>query len=169
MEKNIYKNFEKVVVNSGLGKISQLPNFADKVLPVIEKDFANITGQKPSQRSATKSISGFKLREGQIVGLKVTLRNKRMQQFLEKVMRVVLPRVRDFRGLPDRNVDSQGNLNFGLRDASVFPEIIQDASKINFGLEITVVPKMSKDRNKLIEIYKELGVPFAKVELRTKK
>ncbi len=169
MEKNVYKNFEKVVVNAGLGKISQLPNFSDKVLPVIEKDLAGITGQKPSQRGAAKSISGFKLREGQIVGLKITLRHKRMQQFLEKVMRVVLPRVRDFRGLPNRNVDSHGNLNFGLKDSSVFPEMAQDATKVSFGLEITVVPKLNKNREKMVELYKEIGVPFSKEEIKKKK
>lgn len=168
MEKNVYKNFEKVVVNSGLGKISQLPNFSDKVLPVIEKDFANITGQKPSQRQSTKSISGFKLRAGQIVGLKATLRHKRMQQFLERVLRIVLPRVRDFRGLNTHNVDSQGNLNFGIKDTSVFPEIAQDATKVNFGLEVTIVPKTSRDRVEMIEVYKSIGVPFSKEEKKKK-
>ncbi len=169
MEKNVYKNFEKVVVNSGLGKISQLPNFGDKVLPVIEKDFASITGQKPSERPATKSISGFKLRQGQVIGLKATLRHKRMEQFLEKVMKIVLPRVRDFRGLPQRNVDTHGSLNFGIKDASVFPELVQDATKVSFGVEITVVPKVSKDRVQMLEIYKGIGVPFSKEEIKKKK
>jgi len=168
MTADIYKNFEKVVVNSGLGKISQLPNFGDKVLPVIEKDFAGITGQKPSERTAKKSISGFKLREGQVVGLKATLRHKRMRQFLEKVTRVVLPRVRDFRGLPQRNIDSHGNLNFGLKDVSVFPEVSQDASKVSFGIEITVVPKIAKDHAVMVELYKEIGVPFSKEERKRK-
>ncbi len=169
MQKNVYHNFEKVVVNSGLGKTSQLPNFSDKVLPVIEKDFAIITGQKPSPRAATKSISGFKLRQGQIVGLKATLRHKRMQQFLERVTKIVLPRVRDFRGISQRNVDSHGNLNFGVKDASVFPELVQDATKVNFGIEITVVPKMLKDREKALVLYKEIGVPFSKEEVKKKK
>ena len=168
MTKNVYKNFEKVVVNTGLGRISAMPNFSDKVLPALEKDFASITGQKPSARPATRSISGFKLREGTIVGLKATLRRQRMAQFLDKVMKVVLPRVRDFRGLNPSNVDSRGNLNFGIKDHSVFPEISQEASKVNFGLEITVVPSAIESREKAMELYKEIGVPFAK-ELKTKK
>ncbi len=168
MTKNLYKSFEKVVVNSGIGKIAQLPNFSDKVLPSIEKDFANITGQKPMLRPAVKSISGFKLREGVIVGLKATLRKNRMAQFLDKVTKVVLPRVRDFRGLNQKNVDSHGNLTFGIKDSSVFPEIAQEASRISFGLEVTVVPKTIRDRVKALELYKEIGVPFAKTEARNK-
>ena len=167
MTKDIYKNFEKVVVNSGIGRISQLPNFSDKVLPVIEKDFASITGQKPMPRPALKSISGFKLREGAIVGLKATLRKQRMAQFLDKVMKVVLPRVRDFRGLDQKNVDQHGNLTFGIKDASVFPEVTQEAAKVSFGVEVTVVPKVIRDRAKALELYKEIGVPFSK-ELKTK-
>src|SRR3989344_5091684 len=90
---------EKVVVNTGIGRLSSQPNFSEKILPGVAHDFALITGQKPSFRSAVKSISGFKLREGTVVGLQVTLRRKRMTQFLERVVKVVLPRVRDFRGI----------------------------------------------------------------------
>ena len=162
MTTNVYKNFEKVVVNTGLGRISAMPNFSDKILPSLEKEFAIITGQKPTARPATKSISGFKLREGTIVGLKATLRRARMAQFLEKVMKVVLPRVRDFRGLNVGNVDSNGNLTFVIKDYSVFPEISQEASKTSFGVEITVVPKAIESRDKAIELYRTMGVPFSK-------
>ncbi len=152
----------KVVVNTGIGRLSQQPNFQDKVLPALLKDFADITGQKPALRPAAKSISGFKLREGTVVGLKSTLRRQRMAQFLEKITKVVLPRVRDFRGLNPKNVDASGVLNFGIKDSSVFPEISQDAAKINFGIEITVVPKEIKNRDAAMSVYKEIGVPFSK-------
>lgn len=162
MIKTIFSTIDKVVVNTGIGRLSQQPNFQDKILPALVKDFADITGQKPALRPATKSISGFKLREGAVVGLKSTLRRQRMAQFLEKVTKVVLPRVRDFRGLNPKNVDASGVLNFGIKDSSVFPEIAQDAAKINFGIEITVVPKEIKNRDAAMSVYKELGVPFSK-------
>lgn len=153
---------EKVVVNSGIGRLSSQPNFGDKVLPSVSQDFALITGQKPMFRPAKKSISGFKLREGTVVGLKSTLRGKRMTQFLDKVIRVVLPRVRDFHGLNPKNVDPKGNLTFGIKDHLVFPEVSPESSKANFGVEVTIVPKTAKSREEAIALYKEVGVPFAK-------
>lgn len=158
------KKFEKAVINVGVGKLSTQPNFSDKVLPAIINDVAVITGQKPMSRPAKKSISGFKLREGTIVGLKITLRGKRMTQFLDKVIGVVLPRVRDFRGLDPKNIDQKGNLSFGIKDHLVFPEIVPEESKVNFGMEVTVVPRSIKNKEEAVILYKEIGVPFQKAK-----
>ncbi len=159
-----FKQLEKIVVNVGVGKLSSQPNFSDKVLPEVVKELSAIVGQKPADRPAMESISGFKLRAGTVVGLKVTLRRTRMQKFLEKVVRVALPRVRDFRGINPRNIDKGGNLNFGIKDHVVFPEIIPEHSKVAFGMEVTIVPKRSRDQKEAVELYKELGIPFQKEE-----
>ena len=159
-----FKKLDKVVVNTGIGRLTQQPNFEDKILPAIAQDFAVITGQKPATRPARISISGFKLRKGVVVGLKATLRRKRMEEFLNKVSKVVLPRVRDFRGLNPNNVDKGGNLSFGIRDHLVFPEIVPEHSKTNFGIEITVVPKSKEvpNREEAMQLYKSIGIPFAR-------
>lgn len=153
----------KLVVNSGVGKLRNQAQFDDKILPEIEKEFAIITGQKPAERKAKKSISTFKIREGEVVGLQVTLRKARMNDFLSKVVNVVLPRVKDFRGLELSNVDHDGNLNFGFREQTVFPEINPEKSRVTFGIQVTVVPK-EKDRDAAIALYRSLGVPLKKVE-----
>lgn len=159
-----FSKIDKVVVNTGIGRLSQQPNFNDKILPAVTKDFTTITGQKPSTRPAKQSISGFKLRQGTVVGLKATLRRKRMADFINRVSKIVLPRVRDFRGLDIKNVDECGNLSFGIKDYLVFPEIKGEESKANFGVEITVVPKSAfvKSREEAIELYRHLGLPLKK-------
>lgn len=162
INKETVKKLEKAVVNVGVGKLSSQPNFSDKILPSITAELSAITGQKPAPRPAKKSISGFKLREGAIVGLKVTLRGRRMGQFLEKVIGVVLPRVRDFRGLNPKNVDLNGNLSFGVKDYLVFPEVSPELSRTNFGLEITVVPRVAKNQEEALKFYKQMGIPFSK-------
>ena len=161
MKENTYKNLEKLVVNSGLGRLSSQPNFEDKMLPELVKEFSVIVGQKPAFRSAKKSIAGFKLRAGTVVGLKATLRKKRMEQFFKKLINVVLPRVRDFRGIKNSSIDQNGNLSIGLKEQLVFPEVSPETSKVNFGLEVTIVPK-SKNKEKAVALYKELGIPFSK-------
>jgi large subunit ribosomal protein L5 len=152
---------EKVVVNSGIGRLSQNPNFNDKILPDVIAEFGAITGQKPATRPARESIAGFKIREGNIVGLSATLRGNRMADFLMKVVSVVLPRVRDFRGVPVKAVDRRGNLTIGIKENIVFPEISAEISKTSFGLQLTVVPKV-QNREKAMDFYKSLGIPFAK-------
>ncbi|OGY65046.1 MAG: 50S ribosomal protein L5 [Candidatus Harrisonbacteria bacterium RIFCSPHIGHO2_12_FULL_48_16] len=159
---NQQTQLEKIVVSTGIGRLSGQPNFADKILPSIVSEFSSITGQKPKLRSAINSISGFKLREGTVVGLQATLRRKRMIQFLNKVTKVVLPRVRDFRGISPKSIDQRGNLSFGIKDHLVFPEIAPENSKTNFGVEITVVPKNLKSREAAAEFYKQLGIPMQK-------
>jgi len=152
---------EKAVVNIGLGRMSQKPGFEEKILPEITKELSLITGQIPSRRIAKKSIAGFKLREGSVVGLAATLRGARMYDFIERLVRMVLPRVRDFRGVDLKNVDQRGNLNLGFREHVVFPEINQDVSSTEFGLQVTLVTK-ARNRDEAVALYRKLGVPFKK-------
>ena len=160
-EKNLRK-IEKVVVNVGVGRMSQLPNFMDKILPAVTKELSSITGQKPETPGAKKAIATFKTRVGQVVGLKVTLRGKRASDFVARVAHIVLPRVKDFRGLPISNVDTEGNLNFGIKEQVVFPEINQELSHVNFGLQITVVPSHIKNREEAVAVFRALGLPLQK-------
>lgn len=153
---------EKIVVNSGFGRLATQPSFEEKLLPELSREFAAITGQKPAPRRARKSISGFKIREGLVVGMVATLRGKRMADFLERLVQVVLPRIRDFRGIPLKNVDAAGNLNVGIREQFAFPEVAPESSKVNFGVQVTVVPKQAKNRDAAISFYRELGVPLQK-------
>jgi len=162
-----YKNdlevprIEKIVINTGIGRISQQANFEDKILPELIKEFSLITGQKPALQKAKKSIAGFKIRSGQIVGLKVTLRRKRMNDFLDRLVKTVFPRVRDFRGINLKSIDAKGNLSIGLKDHMVFPEINQETSKIDFGLEISIVSN-AKNREEAIRLYRLIGIPLKK-------
>lgn len=150
---------EKIVVSVGIGKFIERSGFKDKVLPEIEKDIANITGQKASVRQARKAISNFKTRVGDPIGLQVTLRGQRMRDFFVRLNRVVLPRVKDFRGLDEKNVDHGGNLNIGFKEQYVFPEIDMDTSNLSFGLQVTVVPTV-KERESAIAFYRKEGVPL---------
>lgn len=152
---------EKIVLNIGVGRLSQQPNFKEKILPEIMGNFALITGQKPKANAAKKSIAGFKIRAGQTVGLQVTLRRSRMYDFLEKLVKIVMPRVRDFRGIDVKNIDEHGNLSIGLKDQLVFPEVNPETSKIDFGLQITVVAS-AKNRQEAVELYRLLGIPLKK-------
>ena len=162
------KSLEKIVVSTTVGRLRNRPSFEDKILPAIANDLAIITGQKPSIRSAKKSIAGFKIREGDIVGLKVTLRGKRMENFLKKFVEVSLPRVRDFRGIDTKAIDTQGNLTIGVGEHIVFPEVNPDETKIDFGLEVTLVSN-TKDRGESYKLFKSLGVPLMKEEVDEKK
>ncbi|MBU6141649.1 50S ribosomal protein L5 [Patescibacteria group bacterium] len=154
---------EKVVVNIGLGRMSALTNFEDRLLPAVEEELASITGQKAQRRSAKKSIAGFKLRAGTVVGLKTTLRGQKMQQFLKKLINTALPRIRDFRGISDTAIDTAGNLTVGIKEHVVFPEVTPETSKVNFGMEITIVPKLPiAPHAEAVAFYRELGIPFKK-------
>ncbi len=158
-----FKKLEKVVVNVGLGRMSALTNFEDKLLPAVTDELKAIVGQAPMSRAAKKSIAGFKLRQGTIVGLKVTLRGKKMEEFLKKMIRTALPRIRDFRGVNDHAIDQAGNLTIGIKEHIVFPEITPETSKASFGMEITVVPRLPlKKHSDAVAFYRELGVPFKK-------
>ncbi len=162
-----YKNelaipeIEKIVINVGIGRLSQQPNFEEKILPELVKKLSLITGQKPAICRSKKSISGFKLRAGQIVGLKTTLRRQMMSTFLERLIKVVFPRVRDFRGIDTKGIDEGGNLTIGLREDTVFPEINQETSKVDFGLEISIVSN-AENKEEAIKLYRILGIPLKK-------
>ena len=152
---------EKAVVDAGVGRLGQQPNFEEKILPQVQRDIAAITGQRPQIRRAKESIAGFKIREGQIVGLRVTLRGSKMVDFFERLVTIVLPRVRDFNGLERSAVDQGGTLNVGVRDHLVFPEINPEDSPITFSLGASFVPK-KKDHDAALETFLSLGVPLKK-------
>lgn len=160
-EKFDYKNIlavpkiEKVVLNVGTG-----PGLKDaKFNEVVEATLERITGQKPVKVGAKKSISNFKIREGLIVGMMVTLRGQRMYDFLDKLINVTLPRVRDFRGLDPKSVDPQGNLNIGFQEHIAFPEIKSDEVEKIHGLQVSVVTS-AKTKAEGLELLKLLGFPF---------
>lgn len=151
---------EKIVVNVGVGKMAvNQANFESKILPQIIKDISLITGQYPKITKAKKSIAGFKIREGQLVGLQVTLRNQKMVDFFSRLIKIVLPRVRDFSGIPLSKIDERGSINIGLKDQYVFPEINPEESIVQFSLGINIVSKI-KNRKVAQEIYLKLGFPF---------
>ncbi len=148
---------EKVVINTGVGRIAK----EDKTIERIAKDLTKIVGQKPVFKKAKQSISGFKLREGTNVGITVTLRGKRMYDFLDRLIGIALPRSRDFRGMEIKNFDKMGNLNFGIKESSIFPEINYENVKDIFGLEVTVVTT-AKNRERGIELLRQMGFPIKK-------
>lgn len=132
---------EKIVVNMGVGKATQQPSLLEGAVA----DLTRITGQKPVVTKAKKSIAGFKLREGQSIGCKVTLRGDRMWEFLDRLVSVAIPRIRDFRGLPANSWDGHGNYTFGLNDQTVFPEIDYDKIDSPRGMDITIVTTATND------------------------
>lgn len=145
----------KVVVNVGIGKIAK----DTKLIERIQSDLAKITGQKPAIRNAKKSIAGFKLREGTPVGVMVTLRGTRMYDFIDRLISVALPRSRDFQGIPAKSVDDRGNLNIGIKEQNIFPEVTYESLKDIFGLEVTVVVR-AKDRQEGVALLKFMGFPL---------
>lgn len=155
--KNIHQapELKKIVVNMGC------PEGAKKfdVLEQAMTELADLTGQKPKLTRAKKSISNFKLREGMPIGCMVTLRGKRMYEFFDRLTNVVLPRIRDFRGISGKSFDQQGNYSMGLTDQTVFPEVNLDQVKRTQGMDITfVVNGNNKDASKAL--LKKLGMPF---------
>ena len=146
----------KVTVNAGIGRLlQQQPKALDHVVAAL----ARITGQKPVLRRAKKAISAFKIREGQIVGASVTLRGKRMYDFLDKLVNVALPRTRDFRGISRKGFDGKGNYSLGIREHMVFPEQAQEEMDMPFGLEVSVVTSARGDDAGYL-LLKKLGFPF---------
>jgi large subunit ribosomal protein L5 len=132
---------EKIVVNMGVGRATQQPS----QLEAAVADLTSIAGQKPIVTKAKHSIAGFKLREGQSIGTKVTLRGDRMWEFLDRLIAVAIPRIRDFRGLPATSWDGRGNYTFGLNDQTVFPEIDYDKIDTSRGMDITIVTTATND------------------------
>lgn len=145
----------KVTVNVGLGKFLKEQSRVDEIVETLTV----ITGQKPVMMKARKAIAGFKIREGLEVGVKVTLRGRRMWQFLDRFLLATLPRVRDFQGIPVSSVDSNGNCNIGLKEHMIFPEIIPEKVQTIFGLQI-VVTTTARDREDGEALFRALKFPF---------
>lgn len=150
---------EKVVVNVGFGKHKEDKVYKDSIIESVRR----ITGQAPLVTTARKAISNFKVRQGQEIGAKVTLRGKRMYDFIQKMTRITFPRVRDFRGIPVTKIDQNGNLNVGFTEHNVFPEISTDEVERIFGLEVTVVTT-AKTREEGELLFRKLGFPLQKRE-----
>lgn len=150
---------EKIVINIGLGEALDNP----KAIEAAVGDLITITGQKPVVTKAKKSIANFKLREEREIGAKVTLRGYKMWSFLDRLVNVALPRVRDFRGIPGKSFDGRGNYTLGLREQLIFPEIVYDQIDKVRGMEISVVTSAHNDEQafRLLEL---LGMPFTKDE-----
>jgi large subunit ribosomal protein L5 len=150
---------QKVVVNIGMGEALDNP----KSLESAVSDLTIITGQKPVMTKARKSIANFKLREGRLIGTKVTLRGDRMWAFLDRLMNTALPRVRDFRGVSANAFDGRGNYTLGLRDQLIFPEIEYDKIDKLRGMEVTIVTTAKNDNQARI-LLQLLGMPFSRKE-----
>ncbi len=155
--KNQVTKLSKIVINSGIGSAKD----DKKILEVAENTFLKITGQKPVKQLAKKSIASFKLREGNVVGLKVTLRNDYMYDFLYRLIHLVLPRLRDFHGISDKAFDKQGNYSLGLHDQTIFPELSFEETSVLHGLQINFVfDHHDIEMNK--SLMREFGIPFVK-------
>ncbi len=150
---------EKIVINAGLGKSIEDSSYVDAALEVMRR----ITGQQPVKTLARKSISNFKIREGMVVGAKVTLRGEQMYAFLDKLINITMARVRDFRGLSRGAFDGKGNYSIGFREHIVFPEISADDVEKIIGLEVNIVTSTFDDKQgeALLE---KMGFPFEKIE-----
>lgn len=147
----------KIVVNVGAGEAVVNKGVLEK----ISEQMILVTGQKPVITKAKKAVSAFKIRKGFPIGVKVTLRGKRMYQFLEKIIKIILPRLRDFRGISLKSLDSSGNLNLGFREQIIFPEIDFDKIDKIRGLQVTIVTNCAdKEKGKLL--FEELGIIFKK-------
>jgi large subunit ribosomal protein L5 len=152
---------EKIVVNMGVGAAVADPKIMDEAV----KELESITGQKSSIRKAKKAISNFKLREGMNIGAMVTLRQEKMYEFLDRLINVALPRVRDFRGLSDKSFDGRGNYTLGVKEQIIFPEINVDKITKVMGMDITFVTTAKTD-NEAYELLKAFGIPFRKKEVK---
>ncbi|OGY15885.1 MAG: 50S ribosomal protein L5 [Candidatus Chisholmbacteria bacterium RIFCSPHIGHO2_01_FULL_48_12] len=147
----------KVVINTGIAE----DQYQDKALESMRAQLGLITGQKPADAMAKKSIAEFKIRAGQVIGLKVTLRGKRMYQFLDKLVSVVLPQIKDFSGVNPNSFDGKGNYTLGFREQIVFPELTYDTIDKIRSLEITLVTSAKTD-GEARQLLQALGVPFSK-------
>ncbi len=155
--KNIFAvpHVEKVVVNTGIGKFLK----EDARVEEIVRSLTEITGQKVVLTKAKRAVAGFKIREGLSVGVRVTLRGDRMWDFLDRLVKTVFPRIRDFQGINPSVVDASGNINVGIRDQSVFPEIIPERVQTTFGLQVNVVTT-AENRDQGLLLAKLLGFPL---------
>ncbi len=148
---------EKIVINVGLGKAKD----DKKVFEVATNTLRKITGQQPVETIAKQSIAGFKLREGNRIGLKVTLRDARMYEFMDRLINIVIPRLRDFHGVSEKSFDKSGNYSLGLVDQSVFPELTFEETTTPHGLQVVFVIKC-QEREHAKALLKQFGMPFQK-------
>jgi large subunit ribosomal protein L5 len=156
---NQVPRLEKIAINIGVGDATSDP----KLLDAAVRDLEAIAGQKPAITKSKKSISNFKLRENQAIGCRVTLRRARMYEFLDRLMTTAIPRIRDFRGIPDRSFDGRGNYTLGVREQIIFPEIDVDKVTKITGMDITFATSATTDEEAL-ELLKAFGLPFRKKE-----
>ena len=165
MKRFSYKNtmqvprLEKIAINCGVGEATQ----DQKILETVVRELTVITGQKPAITRAKKAISNFKLREKIAIGCKVTLRSGKMYEFMDRLISLAIPRVRDFRGVPDKSFDGRGNYTLGLKEQIIFPEIDVDKIERIFGMDITFVTTARTDEE-AYELLKGFGMPFRKRE-----
>lgn len=157
--KNVHQlpKLEKIVLNIGLGRSKD----DKKMFEVAENTLAKITGQKPVETFAKLSIASFKLREGNKIGLKVTLRGDRMYEFLDRFINVVLPRLRDFHGVSNKAFDKQGNYSIGIKEQSIFPELSFEETTTAHGLQVIIVTN-TEDKNAAKALLTKFGMPFQK-------
>lgn len=146
---------EKIVINSGVGEAVE----NEKRLDTVSENIAQITGQKPILTKSKKSISNFKIREGVPIGCKVTLRKKKMYEFLDRLINLALPRMRDFQGVPDKSFDGRGNYTLGIKEHTIFPEINTDEVDTIHGMDVTFVTTAETDEE-AYALLKEFGMPF---------
>lgn len=158
---NMVPRLDKIVVSMGVGKASENKAILDNAI----KDMEQITGRKPLVTKAKKSISNFKLRDGMPIGCKVTLRGEIMYEFLDRLISIVIPRMRDFNGVPLRNFDGRGNYSLGLDDQTVFPEIEFDKIDMIRGMNIAIVTTAHTDEEGR-ELLRLIGLPFRKVAVK---
>jgi large subunit ribosomal protein L5 len=187
MQSELYKEYQAKVIpalskSQGYKNVFQVPKVhkvvvntcipaqgADlkQALEDAKKELAVITGQKPAETKSKKSISNFKLRKGQAIGAKVTLRGDRMYEFLERLIKMALPRIRDFRGISPKAFDGNGNYTLGVQDQSIFPEVDLDKIKRNVGFDVTIVTT-AKTNEEAKALLTELGIPFSDKKQPTK-
>lgn len=148
---------QKIVINSGVGEATE----NEKMLENITENIAKISGQKPIQTQAKKSISNFKLRQGIPIGCKVTLRKRIMYEFLDRLINLALPRTRDFQGVPDKSFDGRGNYTLGIKEHTIFPEINTDNVDKVHGMDVTFVTSADTDEE-AYTLLKHFGMPFVK-------
>src|SRR5205823_1978430 len=156
--KNLHQipRLEKVVINTSVGSQSDVK----QALEDAKTELALISGQRPAETRAKKSISNFKLRKEQAIGAKVTLRGERMYEFMERLIKAALPRIRDFRGVSAKGFDGHGNFTLGVSDQSIFPEVELDKIKRNIGFDVTIVTT-ARTNEEAKSLLSEMGMPFS--------
>ncbi|MCC7146029.1 MAG: 50S ribosomal protein L5 [Phycisphaeraceae bacterium] len=154
---------DKIILTVGLGKQLEGTKLNPKAKEQVVKDLSVITGQKPVMKRAKKSVSNFKVRQGYEIGAMVTLRGDRMWEFLDRLIALAIPRIKDFRGLPTRGFDGRGNYSFGVTEQGIFPEVDSANAEFSHGMNITLTIRNS-DNKKSFLFLTEMGIPFAKPE-----